>query len=86
MDAWKNAFFLQEKPMSIKFLVLGGGVFGVWGGGECRFYFYGRADFSDNFVEPGTPLFHDPGHCNLGGQGGRQGREPNCRKQTKTSQ
>ena len=33
--------------MSIKFLVLGG-VFGVffWGG-ECRFYFYGRADFSD---------------------------------------
>ena len=34
--------------MSIKFLVLGGGVFWVWGGGgECRFYFYGRADFSD---------------------------------------
>ena len=30
--------------MSIKFRVLGGG-FG--GGGECRFYFYGRADFSD---------------------------------------
>ena len=28
----KNAFFLQEKPMSIKFLVLGGGV-GFWGGG-----------------------------------------------------
>ena len=47
MDAWKNAFFLQEKPMSIKFLVLGGGVFCVLGGGECRFYFYGRADFSD---------------------------------------
>ena len=21
---------------------------GVWGGGECRFYFYGRADFSEN--------------------------------------
>ena len=37
--------------MSIKFLLLGGGGFGVlgfWGGGECRFYFYGRADFSDN--------------------------------------
>ena len=34
MDAWKNAFFLQEKPMSIKFLVLGGGgLFGVLGGG-----------------------------------------------------
>ena len=48
MDAWKNAFFLQEKPMSIKFLVLGGGgVFWVFGGGECRFYFYGRADSSD---------------------------------------
>ena len=25
MGAWKNALFLQEKPMSIKFLVLGGG-------------------------------------------------------------
>ena len=35
--------------MSIKFLVLGGGgVFWVWrGGGEGRFYFYGRADFSE---------------------------------------
>ena len=39
MDTWKNAFFLQEKPMSIKFLLLGGG--------ECRFYFYGRRDFSE---------------------------------------
>ena len=41
MDAWKNAFYLQEKPMSIKFLVLGGGgVFWVFGGGgsaECVF-------------------------------------------------
>ena len=34
-------FFLQEKPMSIKFLLLGGG------GRECPFYFYGREDFSD---------------------------------------
>ena len=26
----------------------GGGYFGFWGGGgECRFYFYGRADFSE---------------------------------------
>ena len=40
--------------MSIKFLVfkLGGGVFWVFflgggGGGKCRFYFYGREDFSD---------------------------------------
>ena len=30
------------KPMSIKFLLLGGG--GFWGG-ECRFCFYGRKDF-----------------------------------------
>ena len=37
--------------MSIKFLVLGGGVFGVIGewGGKCRFYFYGRGDFSESF-------------------------------------
>ena len=47
MDAWKNALFLQEKPMSIKFLVLGGGGILGFGGGECRFYFYGRADFSE---------------------------------------
>ena len=34
MDAWTNAFFLQEKPMSIKFLVLGGGgVIWFFGGG-----------------------------------------------------
>ena len=37
--------------MSIKFLVLGGGILGfLLGGGECRFYFYGRADFSENSV------------------------------------
>ena len=29
----ENALFLQEKPMSIKFLVLGGGYFGFGGGG-----------------------------------------------------
>ena len=37
--------------MSIKFLVLvGGGYFGFFGGGggKCRFYFYGREDFSEN--------------------------------------
>ena len=34
--------------MSIKFLVLGGGgILGFFGGGECRFYFYGREDFSE---------------------------------------
>ena len=44
----KNAFFLQEKPVSVKFLVLGGGGYFGFGGGECRFYFYGRGDFSGN--------------------------------------
>ena len=39
--------------MSIKFLLSGAG-FGGGGGGECRFYFYGRADFSDN-----CPLDHN---------------------------
>ena len=35
--------------MSIKFLVLGGGggMLGLGGGGKCRFYFYGRGDFSE---------------------------------------
>ena len=43
-------FVLQEKPMSVKFLVFfGGGGFGFWGGGSARFYFYGRVDFSDIF-------------------------------------
>ena len=43
----KNAFFLQEKPMSIKFLVLGrGGVFWVLGGGESAdFIFMGARIF-----------------------------------------
>ena len=26
----------------------GGGYFRFWGGWECRFYFYGREDFSDS--------------------------------------
>ena len=35
--------------MSIKFLVLrGGGILGLGGDGKCRFYFYGRGDFSDS--------------------------------------
>ena len=52
MDAWKKcALSAGKTSMSIKFLVLeGGGVFWVcfWGGGggKCRFYFYGREDFS----------------------------------------
>ena len=45
MDAWKNAFFLQEKPMSIKFLVLGGGTWGLGGGGCADFIFMGAGIF-----------------------------------------
>ena len=42
----KNALFLQEKPMSIKFLVLGGGgvVLGFWGG-SADFIFMGARIF-----------------------------------------
>ena len=47
MDAWKNFVLSAGKSMSLKFLVLEGGVFWVLGGGKCRFYFYGREDFSD---------------------------------------
>ena len=40
MDAWKNAFFLQEKPMSIKFLIFrGGGISGLGGGGGVPILF-----------------------------------------------
>ena len=46
MDAWKNAFFLQEKPMSIKFLVLGGGgILGFFGGGVPIKIFMGARMF-----------------------------------------
>ena len=48
MDAWKKCVRSAGKALSIKFRVLGGGVFlGLGGGGKCRFYFYGRADFSE---------------------------------------
>ena len=53
MGAPKNVFFLQEKPFFHKIPPFrGGGVFwdlfwDLGGGGECRFYFYGRDDFSD---------------------------------------
>ena len=40
--------------MSVKFRVLEGGFGG--GGGECRFYFYGRADFSDFFEAYKSPI------------------------------
>ena len=59
MDAWKNAFFLQEKPMSIKFLVFGGGggYFGFGGGGaDCifmgaRIFLNERFSFAHAFSE-----------------------------------
>ena len=48
MGTWKNCVLSAGKPMSINSLVLGGGgILGFGGGRECRFYFYGRADFSD---------------------------------------
>ena len=53
MDAWKKCVLSAGKTHVHKIpRVLGGGgeVFWVSGGGgeeECRFYFYGRADFSD---------------------------------------
>ena len=43
----KMRFLSAGKPMSIKFRVLGGGGVGG-GGGKCRFYFYGREDFSES--------------------------------------
>ena len=46
MDARKNASVLQEKTMSIKFLVLGGGYFGFEGrGGSADFIFMGAGIF-----------------------------------------
>ena len=46
MDAWKNAFFLQEKPMSIKFLVLGGGgILDLPGGGVPILFLWARGFF-----------------------------------------
>ena len=38
------------KTLSVKFPFFGGGGFGG-GGGECRFYFYGRADFSERWID-----------------------------------
>ena len=43
MDTWKNALFLQEKPMSIKFRVFFGGVF--WGGGVPILFLWARGFF-----------------------------------------
>ena len=65
MDAWKNALFLQEKPMSIKFLVLEGGVLGFGGGGSADLIFMGAGIFlrlsglnnkNEKLGGPGRPL------------------------------
>ena len=53
MDAWKNAFFLQEKPMPIKFPVLGGGgYFGFWGGGADIIFMGARIFLINNYGVP----------------------------------
>ena len=49
MDTWKKCLLSAGKPMSIKFLVLGGGgVFWVWGGGEVPILFLWARGFSDS--------------------------------------
>ena len=48
MDAWKKCVLSAGKTRVHKIpRFRGGGYFGFGGGGECRFYFYGRADFSE---------------------------------------
>ena len=46
MDTWKKRVLSAGKTMSVKFPFFW--VFFLGGGGECRFYFYGRADFSEH--------------------------------------
>ena len=48
------------KTMSVKFPFFLGG--GLGGRGECRFYFYGRADFSERKTNQGAlnPVFLTP--------------------------
>ena len=64
--------------MSIKFPRFRGGYFGLLGGGgQCRFYFYGRGDFSEGLkqgggrgggvrTEEGGPKFRPPFQGALG--------------------
>ena len=47
MGAWKNALSLQEKPMPIKFLVLGGGILGSFQGGSADFVFMAMGKLRD---------------------------------------
>ena len=58
----KMPAFCRKTSMSIKFLVLGGGGdFGLGGGGKCRFYFYGRGDFSETTTT--MPHFQSNREC-----------------------
>ena len=41
--------FCRKNPVHKILRFRGGGILGL-GGGKCRFYFYGRADFSDPWV------------------------------------
>ena len=46
MDTWKNCVLSAGKPVSIKFLVLGGGgILGFGGGGSADFIFMGARIF-----------------------------------------
>ena len=51
MDAWKSVLYAGKNHVHKIPRFRGGGVFWVLGaGGECRFYFYGRADFLNSVV------------------------------------
>ena len=70
MDAWKMRSFCRNNHVHKIPRLGGGGILGFGGEGQCRFYFYGRADFSEfhqkvgflaapvmgrNFLTPGHP-------------------------------
>ena len=60
MDAWKKCVRSAGKTTAIKFLVLGGGILGLGGGGEVPILFYGREDFSEREANL-TPQEHRAG-------------------------
>ena len=60
MDTWKKCLLSAGKPAVHKIPRFRGGVFWVWGGGgKCRFYFYGRGDFSENNAFSESPVWVD---------------------------
>ena len=69
--------------MSIKFLVLGGGggYFRFWGG-ACRFYFYGRADFSEKALRY---IHHCKQPMSKGGETPRAGPTPSLQEVANTA-